>query len=147
MIANCDQWVDLNIDDYLSSAQSKGVDGMIMSMTANDKKWSYLKINCQGQVQEVREKEVISSEATVGIYNFKRGKDFCYAARKMIVENSLSQGEFYVAPVYNYLIKEKLACIDYYNIGEEFNGMYGLGIPEDLEKFITSDIHLKATSF
>ncbi len=56
MIANCDQWVDIKIDDYLSAAQSNGVDGMIMSMTANHKKWSYLKINCQGQVQEVREK-------------------------------------------------------------------------------------------
>ena len=37
-------------------------------------------------------------------------------------------------PAYNYLIKEGKK-IGIYGIGEEYNGMYGLGIPKDLEFF------------
>ncbi|WP_241569454.1 glycosyltransferase family 2 protein [Rosenbergiella collisarenosi] len=147
MIANCDQWIDKRIDEYLTELDSRECDGMIMSMTADDEKWSYLKLDSQGRVVGVKEKQVISNEASVGIYNFKRGKSFCTAANKMINENNLSAGEFYVAPVYNYLIHEQDAIVEYYNIGKEFSGMYGLGIPSDLDKFLKSDIHLKATNF
>ena len=35
-------------------------------------------------VEKVEEKKVISNEATVGIYNFKYGSDFCSAANQMI---------------------------------------------------------------
>lgn len=147
MIANCDQWIDINIDDYLNVIDSHQLDGMIMTMTASDDKWSYLRLNDQEKVVEVREKEVISSEASVGIYNFARGKDFCTAATKMIQDDNHSLGEFYVAPVYNYLIDHNSAVIGHYNIGEEFKGMYGLGIPKDLEKFKSSEVLFKATNF
>lgn len=45
-----------------------------------------------------------------------------------------SNGEFYVAPVYNYLISEGKR-VGTYNIGMEGQGMFGLGIPEDLAFF------------
>jgi len=147
MIANCDQWIDIDINDYLNVLDSNQLDGMIMTMTANDDKWSYLRLNDKERVVEVREKEVISSEASVGIYNFARGQDFCAAAAKMIEDNNHSMGEFYVAPVYNYLINQNSAVIGHYNIGEEFKGMYGLGIPNDLEKFKSSEVLVKATNF
>ena len=147
MIVNCDQWIDINIDNYLDVLDKSHLDGLIMTMTANDDKWSYLRLNDDEKVLEVREKEVISTEASVGIYNFRRGRDFCYAATKMIRENNYSMGEFYVAPVYNYLINENLAAIGYYNIGSEFNGMYGLGVPKDLEKFMSCDVLSRATNF
>ncbi|WP_241574533.1 glycosyltransferase family 2 protein [Rosenbergiella nectarea] len=147
MIANCDQWIDVDINDYLGAADGENVDGMIMTMTANDEKWSFLRLDECNRVVEVREKEVISNEASVGIYNFKRGKDFCSAARRMIKENNRSMGEYYVAPVYNYLIKENSAVIGHYNIGEEFKGMYGLGVPKDLECFMNNDLLIEATNF
>ena len=42
-----------------------------MTMKANDPKWSYAGIE-NNLVTRVVEKEVISDEATVGIYNFSR---------------------------------------------------------------------------
>lgn len=147
MIANCDQWIDIDINDYLEVIDSKKIDGMVMSMTAEDQKWSFLKLDKQNNVVEVREKEVISNQATVGIYNFKKGSDFCSAATKMIEKNDKTMGEFYVAPVYNYLIKDQLAVISHYNIGQEFSGMYGLGTPDDLKRFLKSHILNKATDF
>ena len=46
-----------------------------------------------------------------------------------------SNGEFYVAPVYNQLIERELH-IGVWNIGDDAgNGMHGLGTPADLEIF------------
>lgn len=133
MIANSDQYVDIDINSYLAAGEK--ADGLIMTMTAEDPKWSYVRIDGKNRVCEVREKEVISSEATVGIYNFSHGRDFVEAAHEMIDRNIRVNNEFYVAPVYNQLIAQERE-IGYYNVGSERHGMYGLGIPEDLEYFL-----------
>ena len=146
MIANSDQWIDADIDHYLSDIEKRKLDGSMMTMKATDPKWSYAKLAENGFVTEVVEKQVVSDEATTGIYNFARGSDFCKAADYMIEENIRSHGEFYVAPVYTYLA-EKGAKIGIYNIGGESNGMYGFGIPSDLRKFLTSDICDRAVDF
>jgi len=92
------------------------------------------------------EKEVISNEATVGIYNFIKGSDFVNAAELMIKKNIRVNNEFYVAPVYNNLILNGKK-IGIYNIGSDIEGMYGLGTPEDLNYFIALPISKKAVNF
>ena len=144
MIANSDQYIDANINTYLKEMRLRNLDGLIMTMTANDPKWSYVGFDEKKNVNSVVEKKVISNEATVGIYNFKKGSDFVCAAEKMIAQNLRVNNEFYVAPVYNQLIENKKS-IGIFNIGKEARGMYGLGIPADLELFLTLPIHKKAT--
>ena len=139
MIANSDQYIDLDINEYLRFSAAKDVDGVIMTMKAGDPKWSYVGLNSGGAVQRVVEKEVISNEATVGIYNFSRGCEFVRAAMAMIASKDLVNGEYYVAPVYNYLIKQG-GIVKCFNIGEEFSGMFGLGTPADLECFLQLQI-------
>jgi len=134
MIANCDQFISFSIDQYLGEMDLGEYDGYIMTMTATDPKWSYVRLDDDQNIVEVVEKKVVSSEATVGIYNYARGADFVSSADAMINANDVVNGEFYVAPVYNYMIK-KGARIGYYNIGSERNGMYGLGVPCDLDYF------------
>jgi NDP-sugar pyrophosphorylase family protein len=142
MIANSDQWVDIDINDYLQIINDKTVDGLIMTMTDNDPKWSYIGISKENYVEVVVEKKVISNEATVGIYNFKKGYDFVNSAENMIKNKIMVNGEYYVAPVYNSLISNNFN-IKYFNIGKVGNGMYGLGIPEDLKIFCDSPKSLK----
>lgn len=142
MIANSDQYVDCDIDQYFASMDAKNLDGLIMTMKADDPKWSFVGFDTEGQVTRVVEKEVISDEATVGIYNFAHGRKFIEAAEKMIRNNLRVNGEFYVAPAYNSMIEDG-AKIGVYNIGSEANGMYGLGIPSDLQIFIESPISKK----
>lgn len=140
MIANSDQYVDFDIDEYLSMGEEGLLDGWIMTFWAEDPKWSYCKMTREGYVRECVEKKVVSNEATVGIYNFMRGCDFVTAAEEMISRDIRTNNEFYVAPSYNMLI-EKGAQVATYNIGEEGDGMYGLGIPEDLEFFKTTECY------
>ena len=84
---------------------------------------------------ETKEKEVISNEATVGIYNYQRGKDFVEYAHQMIEKNIRVNNEFYVAPVYNEMIEAGKKIV-YHNVGES---MYGLGTPSDLEFFMKQE--------
>jgi dTDP-glucose pyrophosphorylase len=146
MIANSDQWVDIDINVYLEKMNSNNLDGLIMTMKASDPKWSFVSLNEFNNVNKVVEKEVISNEATVGIYNFKNGDKFVKYAEEMITNNERVNNEFYVAPVYNRFIKNS-AKIEIFNIGEEMNGMYGLGIPEDLKKFLSLEVSKIATNF
>lgn len=137
MIANSDQYVDVDINDYLEKMGND--DALIMTMYADDPKWSFIKFDDNGHVTEVREKEVISNEATVGIYNFKHGSDYVKYAHQMIDKNIRVNNEFYVAPVYNEMVEDGKK-IAFYNIGSENDGMYGLGIPEDLNRFLANPI-------
>ena len=139
LIANSDQYVEYKIEDFLSSVGDEHVDGSILTMTSNSPKWSYIRFNESFNVTEVREKEVISSEATVGIYAFARGRDFVSAAKIMVQKNLRVNGEFYVAPVYNELIQQG-KVIKFRNIGTDSEQMNGLGTPEDLELFIQKSL-------
>jgi len=135
MIANSDQYIDADINEYLHHMDAEKLDGLIMTMKAHDAKWSFVGLSENNLVTRVVEKQVISDEATVGIYNFRHGKDFVAAAENMIARNERVNKEFYVAPAYNAFIQNN-ARIGIYNIGSEANGMYGLGTPGDLDLFL-----------
>lgn len=137
MIANSDQYVTMDINAYLTAMGNN--DGLIMTMPADDPKWSFIKFDENGYVQLVREKEVISNEATVGIYNYKHGADFVAFAHQMIEKDIRVNNEFYVAPVYNEMIEAGKKIV-YHNVGKS---MYGLGIPTDLNYFMEQEFSKK----
>jgi NDP-sugar pyrophosphorylase family protein len=137
VIANCDQYVHIDINAFFDRALDPQVDGLVMTMPADHPKWSYVRRGVSGWVEEVREKAVISNEATVGIYHFQRGFEFVQAAHAMILRNERVNNEFYVAPVYNGLIAQA-ARIGTYDIGD---AMFGIGTPDDLQRFM---IHFNA---
>jgi len=135
MIANSDQFVDIDIDQYLCDLDANALDGLIMTMWADDPKWSFVIFDEKGNVCEVVEKQVVSHEATVGIYNYRHGSDFVSAADRMIRKDLRVNNEFYVAPVYNEFVLDDKK-IGVFNIGKVGDGMYGLGTPEDLDEFL-----------
>jgi UDP-N-acetylglucosamine diphosphorylase / glucose-1-phosphate thymidylyltransferase / UDP-N-acetylgalactosamine diphosphorylase / glucosamine-1-phosphate N-acetyltransferase / galactosamine-1-phosphate N-acetyltransferase len=134
MIANSDQIVDIKIADFINDCFTRNLSGSILTFEDSDPKWSFAKVNSDGLVTEVKEKQPISTIATVGIYLFARGQDFVRGAIDMLVENDTFNSEFYVAPVYNYLIQKAL------NIGIfsiEMSQMHGTGTPKDLSDYLT----------
>ncbi len=134
MIANSDQLVELGVNEYLAAADAAEVGGLIMTFWSDHPKWSYCRLGADGAVVEVVEKKVVSNEATVGIYNFRQGRDYVRAADAMIAANLRVNNEFYVAPTYNQLIEEGAKIITM-KTGREYAGMHGVGTPEDMELF------------
>jgi hypothetical protein len=108
-------------------------DGSILTFyqpDPSDLKWSYAKLNEDGLVTEVQEKKWISPYATVGLYGWKKGRQFVHYAKQMIAKNIRVKNEFYVCPVYN----ESIA--DEHHVRVKLcSGMWGLGVPADLETF------------
>jgi dTDP-glucose pyrophosphorylase len=143
VIANSDQWVDRAMDDHLRILRDGALDGLIMTMTADDPKWSFVELDADRLVTNVVEKEVVSDEATVGIYTYARGGDFLRAARAMIAAGERVNGEYYVAPAYNRMIAAG-AAVGIDNVGAEAAGMYGLGIPADYEAFLALPLSRRA---
>jgi dTDP-glucose pyrophosphorylase len=133
LIANSDQYVEISTDSFVKEARKKDCDGLIMTFKASHPKWSYARVDKNGQVLEVAEKVVISNQATVGIYYFKKGSDFMEGAESMIHKNIRHNNEFYVCPVYNeLLLKDKKVFISEISDSK----MHGLGTPEDLNMFL-----------
>jgi len=129
--ANSDQFVEWNSNEFLYKMQETEADGGIVTFEATHPKWSFAKIDDNGFVTEVAEKNPISNIATVGYYYWKRGSDFVKYAEEMISENIRVNNEFYVCPVFNQAIKSGLKI-------RTFNtkGMWGLGTPEDLNYYL-----------
>lgn len=139
VIANSDQWIEASFDSFVNELTNDSIDGLVMTMWADDPKWSFVDLDDGGFVSNVVEKDVISNSATVGVYGFSRGCDFVSAVEEMISDDFRVNDEFYVAPAYNWLVKRghKIGTFD---VGAEQKGMYGLGIPSDLALFENSPI-------
>lgn len=131
IIANSDQYIEWDSVNFMYLMNEQELDGGILTFTADNPKWSFVRTNNLGYVTEVAEKKPISNHATVGIYYWGKGSNYVDCAERMISKNIRVNNEFYVCPVYNESILngDKIKTYDIEN-------MYGLGTPEDLENFI-----------
>ena len=126
-----------NIDTYVESGQLRSEDiegdGFIPCFNAPGDHWSFVKIDENKDAVDVREKQRISDNCTLGAYYFKS----CALYERMYDEYyrgdaNMEKGEKYVAPLYNYMIRKGMkvriclvdpACV------------HVLGTPEELEIF------------
>lgn len=129
-IANSDQFVEWDANQFFYSMQGDSVDAGLATFESSHPKWSFAKLDSNGFVCEVAEKNPISSIASTGFYFYKHGKDFVTGAKKMILNNKRVNNEFYVCPVLNELIEEGKK-VKIHNVTR----MWSLGTPEDLKYF------------
>ena len=131
IMANSDQFVEWDSNEFMYKMIEQKVDGGILSFTATHPKWSFAKIDDAGFVTEVAEKNPISDIATVGVYYWAKGSDYVKYAEQMIEKNVRVNNEFYVCPVFNEAIGDGKK-IKTFNIEK----MWGLGTPEDLKYYL-----------
>ena len=129
MTMNSDQLVDWDIERLFEMCEQ--FDGVIPCFYGEGNAWSYARTLDNGYVQEVAEKKQISNNATAGYYYWKKGSDFVKYAEQMIEDNSRTNGEFYVAPVYNWAVKDGKR-VGVFMVDK----CYSLGTPEDLQEYL-----------
>ena len=127
---NSDQMIEYNAAETFSRLSLH--DGGMPCFYGEGPKWSYARSNEDGYVVEVAEKKQISNEATAGYYYWNRGSDFVKYAEQMIEANDRVNNEFYVAPVYNYAIKDGKHIVT-----TKVDKIYQMGTPEDLEEYLS----------
>jgi dTDP-glucose pyrophosphorylase len=129
LIFNADTYCPTTLECYLEAC-GPSVDGVLDVFRAAGDKWSFARVDERGRVLETAEKRRISQWASTGLYYFRRGKDFVRHAGAMIADDERSNGEFYVAPVYNRMIAAGA------DIRANFvDRVWVLGTPEDLAHF------------
>ena len=133
LIANCDQIALFDVDTFNDICITH--DGTILTFTSNDPepKHSYVTVDAEGHLIELAEKKKISNEATVGVYHFGSQREFSIAVDKMIQANDRVNNEFYLAPAYNYYDGKVTTFAA--------SKMYGMGTPQELEKFKQTDYY------
>lgn len=112
-------------------------DGALVTFESNSPNYSYARINSAGEVQEVREKKVISKYASTGTYYFKSTVNLISLLEEMLENNERESGEFYIAPLYNKLIDEgkKVGVL-------ESRNYLCYGTPDELNKIKLDDLRL-----
>lgn len=138
IVANTDQYVFADLEPFLQKVRNASSDGQILTMKASSNAWSYVGRDSSGNISEIVEKVEISSEATVGIYGWSKASFAKLSFRNSFDEDIRTNNEFYVAPTYNFLIKQGYE-IETVMIGKHGKAVHGLGIPSDLNRFIANE--------
>ena len=127
-----------NIDTYvesgaMNSSQIAG-DGFIPCFRAEGSHWSFVRLDGTGKAVEIKEKERISDNCTLGAYYFRTCELYETLYHEYYAqEKNLVNGEKYVAPLYNLLLEQggeiRIADIPSAKV-------HVLGTPEELQEFV-----------
>jgi NDP-sugar pyrophosphorylase family protein len=132
VIANCDQIMEWNSVNFLHNVRL--YDGAVVTYHTDTDKNSYARLDKTGMVVEIREKEVISNVSLNGIHYWKKGSSFVSSADKMIeLQDRAPNGEFYIGPTYNHMIRQGFR-VGIYHIPNEQH--HPVGVPDDLKKYL-----------
>jgi len=140
LVTENDEILIYNIDTAFNSAKllqtlsdnSIKKDGILGAFIdkSPDEKWSFASLDKNGDVRKTTEKDKISDYALTGLYHFTKASDFFDIAKDWIENNKTVRDEFYIAPMYNDLIKK----------GKKFtvniaDGFIPLGTPQEVREF------------
>lgn len=131
VVCNSDNLILGGVADFLSDAMSSGCDGSILTFKVSSGPWSYARVKGD-RVTQVAEKTPISDNATAGVYYFKSWRILRTAVCRMVAANDRYNGEFYLAPTYNYMIGAGMTVRNFSIKKERF---VSLGTPEDLRLY------------
>ncbi len=130
-----------NIDTYVEAHELKysdiSGDGYIPCFHSPGDHWSFVRTDSLGNVVEIREKERISDNCTLGAYYFKSAKLYRTIYNEYYSDDSkMEKNEKYIAPLYNYMISKgmniSMSIVDNKKV-------HVLGTPEELDVFLKED--------
>jgi dTDP-glucose pyrophosphorylase len=134
VIANCDQIMHWDSETFKSYCENYPHDGFVVTYFANTNKNSYAKLDKNGFVTNIKEKEIISNISLNGIHFWKRGSDFVSSAKEMISMNDRApNNEFYIGPTFNYMVSNN-SKIGIYHIPNEQH--WAVGTEQDLDIYM-----------
>lgn len=130
-----------NIDTYVEAGEMRAEeikgDGFIPCFKGEGNHWSFVNVDKNYKALEIKEKERISDNCTLGAYYFKTCKLYMDLYKEYYAkEENLINGEKYVAPIYNYLLSKGG---EIYISLVNHDKVHVLGTPEELEQFINAN--------
>ena len=131
IIYNIDtHFVSTRLKSKILTLKNEKIDGILGCFESNDENLSFVKLNQDGFVSQIKEKEKISNLASTGLYIFSSAKQFIETTEEIIENDIKVKDEFFISGIYERLLKSgKKFVVD---LAEEF---IPFGTPEDIKKF------------
>ena len=99
--------------------------------------FSYIKLNKEKYIIDIKEKEKISDLACSGAYGFNSYKQLLKYTRKILDNNIRQKDEFYTSGVIYQMIQDK---IKFKNQDINLNNFFSIGTPIQVEQFIENKV-------
>ncbi len=135
VIMDCD--ISFDAPEYFQkireAVEDDSYEGVILSFTSTDSRFSFAETNKAGLVVRTAEKEAISSHAIAGAYFFTHARNFLDAAHTLMQRQiSDAMKEYYVSLIYNILLEQNK------RIALATGTFYNFGTPEELAAYEAS---------
>jgi hypothetical protein len=106
LVISANELVEANFENIVHEFSQKNVAAGTLAFRSTHPRYSYVRLDESGCIVEAAQQNPISNLATTGIFYFKRTDIFVNGAKSMILKNASTEGNFYIAPVFNEIILE-----------------------------------------
>lgn len=132
LILNVDQLIEFNRLNFNTLLHTGKWDGILMHFWEPNKetKWGRSELDDWG-IYKIVEKMPVTPFAHTGHYIFYDTEKFYSYAQEMIDLGIKVNGEYFLSPIYNLMIDDGMTVLPF--MVDKF---VGLGLPEDLEKYL-----------
>ncbi|MEA1648328.1 glycosyltransferase family 2 protein [Nitrospirillum sp. BR 11164] len=128
--------IDTHVDPAHLPADAVRGDGWVPCFPGPGAAWSFARADETGRIAELREKERISDDATVGLYWFSSFTLYARSYAAFFADPAnMAKGEKYIAPLYNHLIR---AGLPVYLHRMPFEAVVPLGTPAEVARFLAA---------
>jgi NDP-sugar pyrophosphorylase family protein len=104
IVTNGDHIIDHDVAEIVDWFNQQDADFGVVTFDAVHPKWSYVRLNVEGEIEESAEKRPISKHAIAGLYYYRKGSDFIEAAKRSIAKKSTHAGLYFISASLNEMV-------------------------------------------
>jgi hypothetical protein len=104
IIISTNEVLDLNLAVVVNEFRSRSLDGGLLSFHSSHPRYSYVRLDDNGLVMEVAQRNPISFNATAGFFWYSSTSLFVESAKSMIRKDAHIEGSYFLAPTFNELV-------------------------------------------
>jgi len=98
------EFLDINFAEAIESFRGRNYDAGVVVFRSLHPRYSYVRLDQNGLIEEAAEKRPISRNAAAGFTWFRRGSDFLQSAADMIRKDAHLDGRFFISLALNQLV-------------------------------------------
>jgi hypothetical protein len=106
LIISANELVEVDLKTVVEEFLGKSVAAGTIVFKSNHPRYSFVRLDEAGRVVEAAQRNPISNLATAGVFYFRATNFFVRNCKSMILKNACTDGNFYIAPVFNEIILE-----------------------------------------
>ncbi|MCM1513160.1 MAG: hypothetical protein NC112_08675 [Oxalobacter formigenes] len=104
LILSANELINMDFSMILADFDKRKLDAGTIIFDSVHPRYSFVRLDENGYVIEAAQQKPISNNATAGFFWFCKTGEFVSATKSMIRKDARTEGNFYVAPVFNELI-------------------------------------------